>query len=31
VGDYQDYGHNHWHNSLIWGENLTDISITGPA
>ncbi len=18
--DYQDYGHNHWHNSLIWGE-----------
>ena len=20
--DYQDYGHNHWHNSLIWGENL---------
>lgn len=29
--DYQDYGHNHWHNSLIWGENLTDISITGPG
>ncbi len=26
---YQDYGHNHWHNSLIWGENLHDISITG--
>jgi polygalacturonase len=26
---YQDYGHNHWHNSLIWGENITDISITG--
>ena len=20
--DYQDYGHNHWHNSLIWGEGL---------
>ena len=18
--DYQDYGHNHWHNSLIWGK-----------
>jgi hypothetical protein len=18
---YQDYGHNHWHNSLIWGED----------
>ncbi|PTR01566.1 polygalacturonase [Mucilaginibacter yixingensis] len=26
---YQDYGHRHWHNSLIWGENLHDISITG--
>ncbi len=26
---YQDYGHNHWHNSLIWGEDLHDISITG--
>ncbi len=19
---YEDYGHSHWHNSLIWGENL---------
>lgn len=28
---YQDYGHNHWHNSLIWGENLHDISICGPG
>jgi len=28
---YQDYGHNHWHNSLIWGEGITDISITGPG
>lgn len=26
---YQDYGHSHWHNSLIWGENLDDISIIG--
>jgi polygalacturonase len=26
---YQDYGHNHWHNSLLWGENLHDVSITG--
>jgi polygalacturonase len=26
---YQDYGHNHWHNSLIWGEDIHDISITG--
>ena len=28
---YQDYGHNHWHNSLIWGEGLHDISILGPG
>ena len=28
---YQDYGHNHWHNSLIWGENLHDVSIFGPG
>lgn len=28
---YQDFGHSHWHNSLIWGENLEDISITGPG
>ena len=28
---YQDYGHNHWHNSLMWGENLHDISILGPG
>ncbi len=28
---YQDYGHNHWHNSLMWGEDLHDIAITGPG
>ncbi|HEX8330094.1 MAG TPA: glycoside hydrolase family 28 protein [Hymenobacter sp.] len=28
---YQDFGHSHWHNSLIWGENLVDISILGPG
>ncbi|MCR4603828.1 MAG: right-handed parallel beta-helix repeat-containing protein [Prevotella sp.] len=26
---YQDYGHSHWHNSLIWGENLHDVTIEG--
>jgi polygalacturonase len=26
---YQDYGHNHWHNSLIWGEGLHDLAIMG--
>jgi len=29
--DYQDYGHNHWHNSLIWGEGLNDVLICGPG
>ena len=29
--EYQDFGHSHWHNSLIWGENLEDVSITGPG
>jgi len=28
---YQDYGHNHWKNSLIWGIDLHDISIYGPG
>ncbi len=28
---YQDFGHNHWHNSLIWGENLEDLAIQGPG
>ncbi len=28
---YQDYGHNHWRNSLLWGEGLENISITGPG
>jgi len=28
---YQDYGHNHWHNSLLWGEDLHDVSIVGPG
>ncbi|MBJ6107679.1 right-handed parallel beta-helix repeat-containing protein [Hymenobacter sp. BT523] len=28
---FQDFGHSHWHNSLIWGERLVDISILGPG
>ena len=28
---YQDFGHSHFHNSLIWGENLTNVSILGPG
>ena len=27
--DYQDYGHNHWHNSLISGEDIHDFAILG--
>jgi polygalacturonase len=26
---FQDYGHSHWHNSLIWGENLHNVAIVG--
>jgi polygalacturonase len=28
---YQDFGHNHWHNSLLWGEGLENVSIVGPG
>lgn len=27
--DYQDFGHSHWKNSLIWGIGLHDVSIRG--
>ena len=29
LGGYQDGGHCYFHNSLIWGENLTNVFITG--
>jgi polygalacturonase len=28
---YQDFGHSHWHNSLIWGEGIENVSILGPG
>lgn len=28
---FQDFGHSHFHNSLIWGDGLVDIAITGPG
>lgn len=28
---FQDFGHSHFHNSLIWGENLQNVSILGPG
>lgn len=27
--NYQDFGHSHWHNSLLWGENLKDVTLEG--
>jgi polygalacturonase len=30
-GHYQDFGHSHWKNSLIWGIGLENISILGPG
>ena len=29
--EFQDYGHSHWHNSLIWGEDIVDVGIVGPG
>ncbi len=29
IDQYEDFGHSHWHNSLIWGEGLENIAITG--
>jgi hypothetical protein len=26
---YQEYGHSHFHDSVIWGENLTNVAFTG--
>lgn len=26
---YQDFGHSHWHNSLLWGEGLHDVVLEG--
>jgi polygalacturonase len=28
---YQDFGHSHWHDSLIWGEDIANFSIQGPG
>ena len=26
---FQEFGHSHWHNSLIWGEGIENVSIVG--
>ncbi|MGZ3822326.1 MAG: glycoside hydrolase family 28 protein, partial [Mucilaginibacter sp.] len=28
---YQDYGHSHFHDALLWGENIHNVSILGPG
>ena len=28
---FQDFGHSHWQNSLIWGDGLENITIDGPG
>jgi polygalacturonase len=28
---YQDFGHSHWQNSLVWGIGLEDVAILGPG
>lgn len=28
---YQDFGHSHWRNSLIWGDGVRNVSIEGPG
>jgi len=28
---YQDFGHSHWRNSLIWGDGVEDVAIVGPG
>ena len=29
--EFQDFGHSHFRNSLIWGEELDQVAITGPG
>ena len=26
---YQDYGHSHFHNALLWGDGITNFAVTG--
>ncbi len=28
---YQDFGHSHFRNALIWGEDISDVAIEGPG
>lgn len=28
---HQDFGHNYWHNSLMWGDGLEKVTVAGPG
>jgi polygalacturonase len=28
---YEDFGHNHWHDALMWGEGLENVAVIGPG
>jgi polygalacturonase len=28
---YQDFGHSHWRNSLLWGDGVEDVAVVGPG
>jgi polygalacturonase len=28
---YEDFGHNHWHDALMWGEELVNVAVVGPG
>lgn len=29
AGEYEDFGHRHWHNALLWGEGIENAAILG--
>lgn len=29
--EYEDFGHRHWHNALIWGVGIENVAILGPG
>ena len=29
AGKYEDFGHKHWHDSLIWGDHIQNVTIKG--
>ena len=31
AGQYEDFGHRHWHNALLWGVGIENVSILGPG